>query len=66
MIGIETDPGQAITHKMFETKGWGKRVLHCRMLHATKSDIDVRLCSVHLPSMWHAACKKVIKNCVFF
>ena len=33
------------------TKGWGERVLHCWMLHATKLDIDVQLCSIHLPPM---------------
>ena len=49
-----------------KTKGRGKRVLHCRMLHATKSDIDARLCSIHLPPMWHVACKKSNKKLCFF
>ena len=29
------------------SKGQGKRVLHCRMLHATKSDIDVSLVKIY-------------------
>ena len=35
------------------------------MLHATKSDIDVRLCSIHLPPIKHVAWKKSYKKLFF-